>query len=303
MAKMITPAMIRYEKRNPAAKREKETYSFLREAWKRLRRNRPAMIGMCIIAVMILAGILADLITVYDPVDTNPLSMYARPSAEHPFGCDSLGRDLFSRCVYGARYSIPIGLACMAASLITGGFLGLLAAFFGSKADMIIMRVMDIFQSIPSTLMAITIVATVGTGIPQLILAIAISNMPAMAKIVRASILTVRSNEYIEAGRCIGASNLRLMFKHMLPNALGSIIIYAVNSIAMGIMVVATMSYIGLGVQAPAPEWGSLLSTGKNFLTSYPHMVLFPGIMIALTVLGFNLFGDGLRDALDPRLK
>jgi peptide/nickel transport system permease protein len=165
------------------------------------------------------------------------------------------------------------------------------------------MRMMDIFQSIPGTLMAITVVAALGTGIPQLVVALALSNMPMMAKTVRAAIFTVRGSDYIESSRAIGAGNLRLMLRHMLPNAVGHIIIYAVGSISGTIMVIATLSYIGLGIQPPTPEWGALLNAGKSYISSQPYMVIFPGLMIMIAVLSLNLFGNGLRDALDPRLK
>jgi len=191
----------------------------------------------------------------------------------------------------------------MIVALMGGGMLGLLAAFFGKSVDTAIMRVMDVFQAIPGVLMSITIVAALGAGTWQLLVAILISFMPNMSKTVRAAVFTVRGNEYIQAARCIGSGNLHLMFRYIIPNAAGHIIIYAVSSIAAGINTVATLSYIGLGVQPPNPEWGSLLASGKNYISLYPHMVIFPGLMIAFTILAFNLFGDGLRDALDPRLK
>lgn len=301
MAKMITPAMKRINKKQAGKKNKKN--SFIREAWSRLARNPTAIAGMCIVIFLMLVAIFADVIAPYDYIEMDYTSICQKPGPGHIFGTDNLGRDLFSRCVYGARYSLLIGLCCCVLALAGGGMLGLIAAFFGKRTDTIIMRIMDVFQAIPGVLMAITIVASLGTGIPQLLIAMTISFMPSMAKTVRAAIFTVRGHEYIDASRSIGASNLRLMFRHMLPNAVGHIIIFAVGSVSAGIMQVATLSYIGLGIQPPSPEWGALLNAGKGYISSYPHMVLYPGLCIMLTILGFNLFGDGLRDALDPRLK
>ena len=303
MPKMVTPQMERINRKNRKYKGKERVYSFTRDAWKRLRRNRTAVAGLCIIVILIIVATFADVIAPFDPAQTNYTDAYQTPSLKHLFGTDNLGRDLFSRCIFGARYSLPIGIACMICAMIAGGIVGMVASFFGGKTDMIAMRAMDILQAIPGTLMAITIVAVLDTGMWQLILAITVAFIPAFSKTVRAAVFTVRNNEYIEASYSIGASNLRLVLRHMLPNALGYIIIFAVGVVSAAIMTVSMLSYIGLGVKKPNPEWGSLLSSGREFLQSYPHMVIFPGLFILITVLAFNLFGDGLRDALDPRLK
>lgn len=303
MPKRSTPEMEKINRHNTTRGGQTKTYSYWSDAWLRLKRNPTAIAGLIVIILLILVAVFADFIAPYDYAEVDYNSMSVPPSPEHWFGTDNLGRDLFSRCIYGSRYSLSIGFACMIFALLGGGMLGLIAAYFGGRTDTIIMRVMDVFQSIPGTLMAITIVATLGTGIPQLLCALAISMMPMMSKTVRAAIFTVRGSEFIEASRSIGAGNLRLMFRHMLPNALGHIIIFAVGSVATGIMIISMLSYISLGVQPPAPEWGALLNAGKGYISSHPYMVIFPGLMIMITILSLNLFGNGLRDALDPKLK
>lgn len=303
MPKLQTPEMEKINSKLHTNDGKKKDYSFWRDAWFRLCRNKTAVIGMIIILIIILAAVFAGIISPYDPTVTDYLSAKQPPSAQHIFGTDNLGRDIFSRCMYAARVSFPLGVVCATIGLIIGGFIGMIAAFFGGKVDDILMRIMDVFQSIPGMLMSIVVVATLGTGIVQLLVALTISMLPAMSKTVRAAIFTVRGNEYMEASRSVGASNLRLMIVHAFPNAIGHIIIFAVGMISATIMVISSLSYIGLGVQPPTPEWGALLSTGKDFMQSASYMVVFPGLMIMITVLGFNLFADGLRDALDPRLK
>ena len=303
MSKIKTPEMERINARIRTKDGKVREYSFWREAWFRLSRNRTAVIGMIIILMIILCAVLAGILSPYDPTVADYMAAKQPPSAEHWFGTDNLGRDIFSRCMYAARVSFPLGVICAVLGLICGGFIGMIAAFFGGKVDNILMRIVDVFQSIPGMLMAIVVVATLGSGTTQLLLALTISMLPSMSKTVRAAIFTVRGNEYMEASRSVGASNMRLMLVHAFPNAIGHIIIFAVGMISASIMIISSLSYIGLGIQPPTPEWGAMLSTGKDYMQSSAHMVLFPGLMIMITVLGFNLFADGLRDALDPRLK
>lgn len=303
MAKLVTPEMEKINRRNRTRSGKVKSHSYWSDAWLRLRRNPTAVAGLVVICLMLLMAIFAEFIAPYGFSETDKTALSQPPSMQHLFGTDSMGRDLFSRCIYGARWSLGLGLVCMCLGLCGGGVLGLIAGFFGKRTDIIIMRIMDVFQAIPGTLMAITVVATLGTGTPQLLLALALSCMPMMARVVRAAIFTVRKSDYIESSQAIGAGNFRLMVRHMLPNALGHIIIYAVGSIAGSIMVIATLSYIGLGVQPPTPEWGALLNEGKKYFNLYPYMILYPGLMIMISVLALNLFGNGLRDALDPRLK
>lgn len=301
MAKIMTEDIIAFQKKT--AKKKPAKYSFWRDAWTRLKKTPTSVIGLVIIIIMILAAIFANVIAQYDPVTVDYMAMSQPPSAAHWFGTDNLGRDIFARCLFGARYSIPLGLGCCVISLAVGGLIGLLAAFFGGRADTLLMRFIDVLQSIPAVLMAILVVAMFGTGIPQLLVALAIGFIPEMAKTVRAAILTVRGNEFVEACSSIGAGNIRLMFRHIIPNAMGFILISTVNVISGGILMISMLSYISLGVQPPASEWGFMLSSAKSYISSAPHMVIFPGLMILLTVLSFNMFADGLRDALDPRLK
>ena len=304
MSKITTPAMLKIEKRlGKKKKRGDKEFSFWADAWKRFSRNKLAMMGLCIIIVLFIIAIFADKLIPYSYVATNMSEAYQFPNKKHWFGTDYLGRDIFSRCIYATRVSLPLGLICAFASVCLGGIVGLVAAFFMGSVDNVLMRIMDVFQAIPGTLMAICVVASLGTGIPQLVLAIAISGLPMFAKTVRSAVFTVRERDYIEATRAIGARNLRLMFRHILPNCVGHFIIVAVSSVAGNIMIISVMSYIGLGIQPPLPEWGYMLSDGKAYIASHWYMVAFPGIFILLTVYAFFLLGDGVRDALDPSMK
>jgi len=295
--------MAKIEKKRARQKGKAKKSTPWREAWKRLKRNRLAIAGMVILILLILVAIFAGRIAPYG-IDEQMLKVRNQPpSAAHIMGTDNYGRDIFSRVVYGARISLPIGFICVIIAYAIGGTLGAIAAYNGGKVDNIIMRIMDIFQSIPPMLMAIAIAASLGNGVVNLILAISISSMPARSRIVRAAILTVKRNDYIESARAIGADSKRLLIKYMLPNAIGPILTNFTFSVATAILTVSSLSYIGLGITAPTPEWGSMLSAGKELMRQAPHVLIFPGIMIMITVLALNLFGDGLRDALDPRLK
>lgn len=301
MAKMNTPAMEKIRKKNSRRKKPlNATPSY--EAWKRFRRNPTATIGLVVVIILILVAIFAPLIAPYDYQKQDYLAMMQSPSAAHLFGTDQFGRDIFSRCIYGARYSLVIALFCTIAAFFSGGLLGIIAGYFGGKADTIIMRIMDVFQSIPMIMMAMCIVAVMGNGIPQLVAAIMFASMPTMARNNRAAILRVRGNDYIESSEAIGCSQFRLILKHMIPNAVGVMIIYFVGFLAVSIMMMSSMSYIGVGLAAPTPEWGLILNDGKSYLTSAPYMMLFPALMIMITCFAFNLMGDGLRDAFDPKL-
>ena len=229
--------------------------------------------------------------------------MSQKPSAAHLFGTDQLGRDIFSRCIYGARYSLVIALFCTIAAFFSGGLLGIIAGYFGGRVDTIIMRIMDIFQAIPMIMMAMCIVAVLGNGIPQLVAAIMFASMPTMARNNRAAILRVRGSDYIESSEAIGVGQVRMIVKHMIPNAVGVMVIYFVGFLAVSIMMMSSMSYIGVGLAAPTPEWGLILNDGKAYMTQSPYMMVFPAIMIMITCFAFNLMGDGLRDAFDPKMK
>lgn len=297
MAKMETPAMKRINKKR------KGGASPTKDAWRRLLRNKMSIVGMTVIVCLILVAIFADIIAPYSYQEQNYSAISQGPSLAHLFGTDNMGRDIFSRCVYGARWSLPIGLLCVVAGMALGGTLGVAAGYCGGKIDNAIMRVMDVFQAIPAILMAIAVVAVLGNGIAQLVVAMSVAFMPNVAKTCRAAIFTVKDSEYVEASRAIGVSQARIIVRHLVPNAIGVIVINAVGMVGAAILMVSTLSYIGVGIVPPTPEWGAILSAGKEYIRSGVHMVLFPGLMIMLTVISFNLFGDGLRDALDPRLK
>ncbi len=304
MAKLVTPEMEKINRKlKKKSGRGNKPASPGREAWIRLKRNKLAVVGMVILVLLVLIAVFANFIAPYGIDDQDYTNVLSRPSLEHPFGTDQYGRDIFSRVIYGTRISFPIGIICVFLAYAIGGFFGAIAAFYGEKADMVIMRIMDIFQSIPPMLMAIAIAASLGTGAVNLVVAISVSTMPARARIVRSAVLSVKNNDYIESARAIGASSRRQLLKYMLPNALGPILTNITFSIATAILTVSSMSYLGLGIAAPTPEWGSMLSAGRTLMRTAPHVLVFPGVAIMITVLALNLFGDGLRDALDPRLK
>lgn len=303
MPKMRTKAMIRLEKKGKNNKDEAK--GVWAEVWYRLRKNRAAIFGMCVLFILILFALFPQVFARYGYDDQDYTRMFIPPNAEHLMGTDNLGRDIFSRIVYGTRISLFVGLISMACSLVVGGLLGALAAVNGGKVDNIIMRIGDVFMAIPGTLLAISICAALGTGMVNLIIAITIAQIPSFSRTVRAAILTVKNQEYVEAARAIGASKSRQVLRHMIPNAMGPIIVRATFDVAGGITTAAALSFIGLGVKPPTPEWGSMLSAAKQYITHFDrwYVVVFPGIMIMITVFALNLFGDGLRDAFDPRLK
>lgn len=302
MAKMQTPAMEKIQKRN--ARRKKPVKSTpTTESWKRFKRNPTALLGLIVVGILILTAIFAPLIAPFDYQKQDYASMMQAPSVKHLFGTDQFGRDIFSRVIFGTRYSLVIALFCTIAAFFSGGLLGIIAGFFGGTVDTIIMRIMDVFQSIPMIMMAMCIVAVLGNGIPQLVAAVMFASMPTMARSNRAAILRVRGSDYIESSEAIGVGQIQMIIKHMIPNAVGVMIIYFVGFLAVSIMMMSAMSYIGVGLSAPTPEWGLILNDGKAYLTSAPYMMLFPAMMIMITCFAFNLMGDGLRDAFDPRLK
>lgn len=275
------------------------------EVWQRLVKNKMAMLGLAILILLALCAIFADVIADYETkvVAQNIANRLKGPSAEHWFGTDEFGRDIFARMVHGSRVSLVVGLISVSVSLIAGGTLGAFAGFYGGRVDNIIMRIMDIFLAVPSILLAITIVAALGTNLVNVMLAIGISGTPGFARIVRAAVMSVKDQEFVESSRAIGASNATIIFREIIPNCLAPIIVQSTLSVASAILSTASLSFIGLGVQPPDPEWGAMLSSGRSFLRDAVHLTLFPGLAIVITILALNLLGDGLRDALDPRLK
>ena len=273
--------------------------------WRRFVKNRMAMIGLILFAIMLIIAVVSPLFINYetDVIQQTISERFMSPSAEHLFGTDQFGRDIFSRVLWGARISMSVGVAVVIISLIIGSILGAVAGFFGGIADNIIMRFMDILLAIPGTMLAITIVAALGGGIQNLLLALSIEQIPKMTRIVRSSVLTLKTQDYIEAARACGTTNPRIIYRHIIPNAIGPILVQASLTVARTIISVASMSFIGLGINPPEPEWGAMLSEAKNQLMNYPYLVVAPGVAIILTVTSLTLVGDGLRDALDPKMK
>ena len=275
------------------------------EIWRRLRKNKMAMLGLVILVMLALTAIFADVIADYDTkvIAQDIKNRLQGPSMEHWCGTDEFGRDIFARLVHGSSVSLVVGLISVSISLLMGGALGAIAGYYGGKVDNVIMRIMDIFLAVPSILLAMTIVAALGTSLINVMLAIGVSGIPGYARIVRASVMSIKDQEFVEASRAIGAKSPTTIFREILPNCLAPIIVQATLSVAGAILSTASLSFIGLGVQPPSPEWGAMLSGGRNYLRDALHLTLFPGLAIVITILALNLLGDGLRDALDPRLK
>ena len=273
------------------------------EIFHRVRQNKGAMVGAIIIIIMILT-FFASLTISFDAVTvSNVRNRLAPPSWQYPLGTDNIGRNLFLRLVYGTRYSLVIGLGVVGIGVIVGVLLGSIAGYYGGKTEQIIMRVTDVYSSVPGILLGMVIMTALGQTLPNLICACGITTIPMFVRISRASVLTVRNNEFVEAAHSIGLPNLRIILTEVLPNGLSPIIVTVSASIGMSITVAAAMSYMGFGVQVPHPEWGAMISAGSDFARSAPWVMTFPGVAIMFVVLAFNLLGDGLRDALDPKLK
>lgn len=283
---------------DPTKKRSQFSY-----VWHYLKRDRLAMLGLCVLTVLVACALFAPLIAPYDYALQDYLSMNQAPSLKHLFGTDNFGRDIFSRVVFGARISLLVGFISLAIGAFLGSLLGAVAGYFGRFSETLIMRGCDIMMSIPSTVLAITIATTLGPGLVNAVIALSISSIPSFCRVVRGSTLTVKDQEYIEAARVIGASDWHIIRRYVFPNVLAPIIVQATLGIGKSIIMCASLSFLGLGIQPPTPEWGAMLSTARTFMRNYPYQVIFPGLAIMLTVLSLNLFGDGLRDALDPKLK
>ena len=277
--------------------------SLWRDAVKRFCKNKTAVVALCVLVLMALAAIFADVLTPYGPYDSELSQVKVGPSWAHPFGCDENGRDILTRILYGARISLSVGIISVLISTIIGSAIGLISAYYGGKVDAILSRLMEMIQSFPSILLAIIFMSVFGRGIENAVIAIAVVSIPGPARIIRSSALSAKENDYVTSARAIGCSDARIMFKHILPNILAPIIVNATMSVSGAILSLASLGFLGLGVQPPTAEWGYMLSSGRNSIFSANHIITFPGIAIALTVLSFNLLGDGLRDALDPRLK
>lgn len=274
------------------------------DALRRLIRNRPALVGLVCIAVFIGVAILAPVVAPYGPYEQRTGASLEGPSAAHPFGTDLLGRDMFSRVLYGAQISLQVGVIAVLMALLMGGLVGALAGGLGGWVDSVLMRVTDVLLAIPGILLAIGIIAWLDRGMVQLMLAIAVTYVPVFARLLRGSILALRECDYVIAARAVGASRFRLLVRHMLPNALTPLIVQATLILATAIIDIAGLGFLGLGPPDPrTPEWGTMLVDARRFLQTGPHIVFFVGGAIVVSAIGFNLLGDGLRESLDPRLK
>ncbi len=277
--------------------------SQLGEVWKRLKQSKSAMFGLIVITILILSAIFAPFVAPYHYDEQKLGAENLLPSLEHIMGTDNFGRDIFSRLIYGSRISLLVGFVAVGIGVMIGGTIGAIAAYYGGRVDNFLMRLMDILLAVPSTLLAISIAATLGPGLLNAMIAVGVGTVPTYARVVRASVMTVKEQEYIEAARCIGVKDRKIILKHILPNAMAPLIVQATLGVASAILSAAALSFIGLGIQPPTPEWGAMLSAGRSYIRDYWHLVTFPGVTIMITIFALNLFGDGLRDALDPRLK
>jgi len=278
-------------------------HSNLKDFWRRLRKNKLAIVGMCIVIALVIVAVFADQLAPYafDYRVVKDRLLYPQPG--HWLGTDDFGRDILSRIIYGGRVSLLISLLALVISLVIGGILGCIAGFFGGKVDTIIMRCTDILMAIPQLLLAVAVAAAMGGGILSTAIAIAVSGIAPAVRILRSTFMPIREQEFVEAARATGSGSLRIICVHVLPNSLAPIIVDASLRIGGSILAISMLSFIGLGVQSPTAEWGSMLNAGLGYIRDFWPLVTFPGIAIMLTLFGFNVFGDGLRDALDPRLK
>lgn len=277
--------------------------SLFAETFARIWKNKGSRVGMVLLALIVLSCAAAPLIAPYGVNEMDLAGMFGTPSARHIFGTDAMGRDLFSRLLYGGRYSLALGICAAVFSAVLGCFIGCIAGYFGGRTETLIMRFLDIWSSLPSMLLCILISAVLGAGFFHTVLALAIGNVPIDVRLIRGQILSERSKDYLEAAQSINCSHLSIMFRHILPNVVSPVIVDATMNIGMNITMAAALSYIGLGVQPPTPEWGAMLADARTHILNYPHLIMFPGMVIALTVLAINLIGDGLRDAMDPKLR
>lgn len=279
--------------------------SQLKSIWHRFKKNKLAMLGMFMLIFLILIAILADFIAEYenDAIFQNMQKRFQSPNKEHIFGTDQYGRDVFARIIFGTRISLFVGCVTVGFALTIGAIIGATAGYYGGRVDNILMRIMDVFLAIPQSLMAISIVAALGNGLFNLLIAMSVAAVPRFSRIVRSSILQIKGQEFIEAAKACGTSDARIIARHIMPNAIGPIIVQATLNMATTILSVAGLSFIGLGIQSPVPEWGSMLSEAKSQMRYHPYLVISPGLAIMFAVMSLNLMGDGLRDALDPRMK
>ncbi len=279
-------------------------FAQLAEFWRRFRKNKTALVGFVLLVLIVGMAIFADLIVPYSKcIEQVGADRLQGPSLAHFFGTDEYGRDLFARIVHGSRYSLMIGVVTALLALLVGAVLGASAGYFGGMIDNVICRIVDVFLCVPPVLLSLAVVAALGTNIRNLIIALTISCIPGNVRLVRSAVMTSAGQDYVEAAKCYGSSNRRIIFRYVVPNAMGPIIVNTTMCISDMILSAAGLSFIGMGVQPPSPEWGALLSNAETYLFTAPYMLMFPGLFILATSLAFNLVGDGINDALDPTLK
>ena len=283
--------------------RKKKKRGKWRDVWSRLQRNKVAMVSIVLLLVIILSAVFSELITPYVYTERDLTNTFAFPSAAHLFGTDNLGRDIFSRVLVGGRISLLVAFGSVLLSAVVGSLLGAAAGYYGGKIEFGIMKLTDIMMAIPAFLLAVTVSAAMGTGLINTIVAVGLTNIPRFVRLMRAETLSVKGNEFILASRASGASDLYIILTHIFPNALSSTIVNVTLGVGTAILQISGLSFVGLGVRPPTPEWGSMLASGRTYMRDFWPMVTFPGIAIVVTLILFNLAGDGLRDAMDPRLK
>lgn len=272
--------------------------------WHNFKKNKGALVGIVVLLIIIAAMFVTMATVDYKQVTSlNASERLLGPSIKHPFGTDQYGRDILLRVLYGARYSLAVGIVAVTVALMIGGVLGIMAGYYGGWVEGLIMRICDVFSSIPSMLLAICISTAFGASMFVLMISVGVISVPAFARVARAAVMQVRDQEYIEAAKAVGASGASIMFNHILPNSLTPIVVQVTMRVGSAIVTASSLSFIGLGVPAPAPEWGAMLAEGRMFVRDYSYMTMYPGLAIVLTVLSINLIGDGLRDAMDPKLK
>lgn len=277
--------------------------SRLKAVWRRLLRNRMATIGGCVVLFFVCVAVFAPLIAPYDPNKPDFISRMQGPSRDHWLGTDTLGRDMLSRIIYGSRYSLLAGIVSVTIAAFAGTLLGLVSGYYGGWVDMVIMRFMDMLLAFPGILLAIAIISVLGRGLFNAMVSVGLYSVPSFARVVRSRVLSLREQEFVESARAIGSTDSRIIFRHILPNIATPVIIMSTMRLGTTILSAASLSFLGLGAQPPTPEWGAILSGGRDVLRVAPHIATFPGLAILITVVGFNLLGDGVRDALDPKLK